>query len=147
MKVRELMSNPVIRIHPEESVAVAARTLARYNIGILPVCGNDGRVCGLVTDRDLVTRCIASGRSASVTPVREVMTTQILSVRPDMDANMAAGIMGRAQVRRLPVLENGRLCGMVSLGDLAVREETGLNAGDALGEISSGLSRREEFRG
>ncbi len=147
MKVRELMSNPVIRIHPEESVAVAARTLARYNIGILPVCGNDGRVCGLVTDRDLVTRCIASGRSASMTPVREVMTTQILSVRPDMDANMAAGIMGRAQVRRLPVLENGRLCGMVSLGDLAVREETGLNAGDALGEISSGLSRREEFRG
>ena len=147
MKVRELMSNPVIRIHPEESVAVAARTLARYNIGILPVCGNDGRVCGLVTDRDLVTRCIASGRSASMTPVREVMTTQILSVRPDMDANMAAGIMGRAQVRRLPVLENGRLCGMVSLGDLAVRDETGLNAGDALGEISSGLSRREEFRG
>ena len=146
MKVRELMSNPVIRIHPEESVAVAARTLARYNIGILPVCGNDGRVCGLVTDRDLVTRCIASGRSASVTPVREVMTTQILSVRPDMDANMAAGIMGRAQVRRLPVLENGRLCGMVSLGDLAVRDETGLNAGDALGEISSGMSRREEFR-
>ena len=146
MKVRELMSNPVIRIHPEESVAVAARTLARYNIGILPVCGNDGRVCGLVTDRDLVTRCIASGRSASVTPVREVMTTQILSVRPDMDANMAAGIMGRAQVRRLPVLENGRLCGMVSLGDLAVRDETGLNAGDALGEISSGLSRREGFR-
>ena len=147
MKVRELMSNPVIRIHPEESVAVAARTLARYNIGILPVCGNDGRVCGLVTDRDLVTRCIASGRSASMTPVREVMTTQILSVRPDMDANMAAGIMGRAQVRRLPVLENGRLCGMVSLGDLAVRDETGMNAGDALGEISSGLSRREEFRG
>ena len=147
MKVRELMSNPVIRIHPEESVAVAARTLARYNIGILPVCGNDGRVCGLVTDRDLVTRCIASGRSASMTPVREVMTTQILSVRPDMDANMAAGIMGRAQVRRLPVLENGRLCGMVSLGDLAVREETGLNAGDALGVISSSLSRREEFRG
>ena len=147
MKVRELMSNPVIRIHPEESVAVAARTLARYNIGILPVCGNDGRICGLVTDRDLVTRCIASGRSASMTPVREVMTTQILSVRPDMDANLAAGIMGRAQVRRLPVLENGRLCGMVSLGDLAVRDETGLNAGDAFGEISSGLSRREGFRG
>ena len=51
MKVREMMSKPVIRIHPEESVAVAARTLDRYNIGILPVCGNDGRICGLVTDR------------------------------------------------------------------------------------------------
>ena len=146
MKVREMMSVPVVRIHPEESVAVAARTLARYNIGILPVCGNDGRLCGVVTDRDLVTRCIASGRSPAVTPVREIMTTQILSARPDMDASAVAGMMGRAQIRRLPVLENGRLCGMVSLGDLAVREETGIDAGDALGEISSGLSRREGFR-
>lgn len=142
MKIRELMSDPVIRIHPEESVAVAARTLTRYNIGILPVCGNDGRVCGLVTDRDLVTRCIASGRSVSMTPVREVMTTQILSVRPDMDANAAALIMGRAQVRRLPVLENGRLCGMVSLGDLAVTEQTSMDAADALEGISKGVCRR-----
>ena len=142
MKFRELMSDPVIRIHPEESVAVAARTLTRYNIGILPVCGNDGRVCGLVTDRDLVTRCIASGRSVSMTPVREVMTTQILSVRPDMDANAAALIMGRAQVRRLPVLENGRLCGMVSLGDLAVTEQTSMDAADALEGISKGVCRR-----
>ena len=142
MKVRELMSTPVVRIHPEESVAVAARALAHYNIGILPVCGNDGRLCGLVTDRDIVTRCLASGRSPAVTPVREVMTTQILSARPDMDAAAAAGLMGRAQIRRLPVLENGRLCGMVSLGDLARREETGMDAADALGEISSGLSKR-----
>ena len=142
MKIRELMSDPVIRIHPEESVAVAARTLTRYNIGILPVCGNDGRVCGLVTDRDLVTRCIASGRSVSMTPVREVMTTQILSVRPDMDANAAALIMGRAQVRRLPVLDNGRLSGMVSLGDLAVTEQTSMDAADALEGISKGVCRR-----
>ena len=142
MKIRDLMTNPVVRIHPEESVAVAARALAHYNIGILPVCGNDGRLCGLVTDRDIVTRCLASGRSPAVTPVREVMTTQILSARPDMDAAAAAGLMGRAQIRRLPVLENGRLCGMVSLGDLARREETGMDAADALGEISSGLSKR-----
>lgn len=146
MKIRELMSKTVVRIHPEESVAVAARTLAHYNIGILPVCGNDGRVCGLVTDRDIVTRCLASGRSPAVTPVREVMTTQILSAGPDMDASAAAGLMGRAQIRRLPVLENGRLCGMVSLGDLAQREETGMDAADALGEISSGLSKRGGFR-
>ena len=77
-----------------------------------------------------------------MTPVREVMTTQILSARPDMDAAAAAGLMGRAQIRRLPVMENGRLCGMVSLGDLARREETGMDAADALGEISSGLSKR-----
>ncbi len=143
MKLREIMTNPVIRIHPDESVAVAARTLAHYNIGILPVCGADGRVCGLVTDRDLVTRCIASGRSPASTTVREVMTTQIVSARPDMDTSVAAGLMGREQIRRLPVMENGRLCGMVSLGDLAVKEETSYDAGDALMEISESLSSRD----
>ena len=143
MKIRELMSDPVIRIHPEESVAVAARTLTRYNIGILPVCGADGRVCGLVTDRDLVTRCIASGRSPASTPVKDVMTTHIVSARPDMETSAAAGLMGREQIRRLPVVENGKLCGMVSLGDLAVKEETTYDAGDALMGISESLSSRD----
>ena len=142
MKLREVMTSPVIRIHPEETVAVAARTLARYNIGILPVCGGDGRLCGLVTDRDLVTRCLASGRSPLHTSVSEVMTTQVLSARPDMEANLAASMMGRKQIRRLPVVENGKLCGMVSLGDLARQEEMVYDAGDALMEISSHLSSR-----
>ena len=142
MKLRDVMTNPVIRIHPDETVAVAARTLTHYNIGILPVCGNDGRVCGLVTDRDLVTRCLASGRSPGNTPVRDVMTTKIISAKPDMDASAAAGLMGREQIRRLPVLENGRLCGMVSLGDLSLREESSMEAGDALTEISNTISRR-----
>ena len=142
MKLRDIMTSPAIRIHPEETVAVAARTLAHYNIGILPVCGNDGRLCGLVTDRDLVTRCLAAGRSPLTTSVREVMTTQVLSARPDMEANLAASVMGREQIRRLPVVENGKLCGMVSLGDLALREETVYDAGDALMEISNHLSSR-----
>ncbi len=143
MKLREVMTNPVIRIHPDESVAVAARTLAHYNIGALPVCGSDGRMCGLVTDRDIVTRCLASGRSPSATTVRDVMTTNVICARPDMDAALAAGLMGREQIRRLPVMENGRLCGMVSLGDLAVKEESSIDAGDALTEISSHLSSRD----
>lgn len=143
MKLREVMTNPVIRIHPDESVAVAARTLAHYNIGILPVCGGDGRVCGLVTDRDIVTRCLAAGRSPASTSVRDVMTAQIVAARPDMDTSAAAGLMGREQIRRLPVIENGKLCGMVSLGDLAVKEESIFDAGDALADISSGLSSRD----
>ena len=142
MKLRDVMTSPVVRIHPEETVAVAARTLTHYNIGILPVCGNDGRLCGLVTDRDLVTRCLASGRSPLNTSVRDVMTTQIIAARPDMEANLAASMMGREQIRRLPVVENGKLCGMVSLGDLALREETVYDAGDALTEISNSLSSR-----
>lgn len=142
MILRDVMTNPVIRIRPEEPVAVAARTLAHYNIGILPVCGSDGRVCGLVTDRDIVTRCLASGRSPAATTVRDVMTTQVVTARPDMDAASAARIMGKAQIRRLPVVENGKLCGMVSIADLAGKEETSMDAADALGEISSNLSRR-----
>lgn len=143
MKLREIMTNTVVRINPEESVAVAARTLAHYNIGALPVCGGDGRLCGVVTDRDLVTRCIAAGRLPASTPVRDVMTTQVISARPDMEAAAAAHLMGRQQIRRLPVVENGRLCGMVSLGDLVNREETAYDATDALADISSNVSVRD----
>lgn len=142
MKVRDVMTNPVIRINPEESVAVAARTLEHYNIGILPVCGYDGKVCGLVTDRDLVTRCLASGRSPAATPVREVMTSQVVAAKPDMDTAVAAHLMGQRQIRRLPVMENGKLCGMVTIGDLARREESALDATDALADITSNVSER-----
>ena len=142
MKIRDIMSTPVIRIHPEETVTVAARMLERSNIGALPVCGSDGRLCGLLTDRDIVTRCLAAGRSPSATPVRAVMTTGVVSAPPDMDLGLAAGLLGRRQIRRLPVTENGKLCGMLSLGDLALREESSIEAGDALTEISDHLSGR-----
>jgi len=142
MKVKDIMSGPVIRIHDKESVAVAARTLTHYNIGALPVCGSDGRLCGVLTDRDIVTRCMAAGRDPNATSVREVMTGQVLSVAPDMDTGAAAHLMGRQQIRRLPVVENGKLCGMVSLGDLAGREECNPDAADALGDICANVSNR-----
>ena len=143
MKLRDIMTNPVIRIHPEEAVSVAARMLEHNNIGALPVCGSDGRLCGMVTDRDLVIRCVAAGNDPKTTPVGRVMTSGIVSAQPDMEVSVAAGLMGRLQVRRLPVLENQRLCGMISLGDLAVQKETSLDAGDALSGISSSLSSRK----
>lgn len=143
MKLREVMTNPVIRIRPEEPVEVAARTLEHYNIGLLPVCGGDGRICGVVTDRDIVTRCLAAGRLPSQTTVRDVMTNHVIAVRPDTDVYAAARIMGREQIRRLPVMENGKLCGMVSLGDLARHVETNDEAAEALTEISSNLSSRD----
>ena len=142
MKVREIMTKNVVRIHPDEPVEVAARALAHYNVGAMPVCGSDGRLCGVVTDRDLVTRCMASGRDPGRTQVREVMTGRVISVRPDTDAGAAAHLMGREQIRRLPVTENGKLCGLISLGDLAVRQEAGYDAGDALEYISANLSRK-----
>ena len=143
MKLREIMTNQVVKIRPEESVSVAARMLEHNNIGSMPVCSKDGRLCGILTDRDIVTRCLAAGKSPQETMVKEVMTGKVYVGRPDMEVSLAAGLMGREQIRRLPVMQDGKLCGMVSLGDLAGKEESNIEAGDALAEISSHLSSRE----
>lgn len=141
MEIKDIMTQKVISIDPTESVEVAARTMARYNIGALPVC-KGGRLCGMLTDRDIVTRCLAANRQPANTQVRQVMTEQVTAVSPDMQTGVAAHLMGRLQIRRLPVVENGNLCGMVSLGDMAVREETVLDAGDVLADVSSNISDR-----
>ena len=139
MKVRDLMTSNVVRIHPEEPVEVAARTLTQYNIGALPVCSRDGRVCGMVTDRDLVIRCMAAGRDPTRMTVADVMTKGVVVTSPNAEAGTAAYMMGREQVRRLPVVENGKLCGMVSLGDLALNGE---NTGGILTEIAENVRQK-----
>ena len=141
MRVQDIMTRQVIGIEPEETVEVAARQLAQYNIGVLPVT-RQGKLCGMVTDRDLVIRCMAINRAPGNTLVKDVMTKQVVSVQPEMDASVAAHLMGRQQIRRLPVTENGRLCGMLSLGDLACREESVMDAADALTDITANLSQR-----
>ncbi len=142
MKVRDVMTRNVIRIGDQEPVAVAARTLTHYNIGALPVCGYDGRLCGMVTDRDLVTRCMASERNAGEVKVRDVMTGRVIAAGPDMEVAVAAHLMGREQVRRLPVVENGKLCGMVSLADLANAGDYAIDAADALVDITANICKK-----
>lgn len=142
MKIRDIMTSPAISIDPEESVEVAARTLVQYNIGALPVCDQRGKLCGVVTDRDLVTRCLASNRIPGKTKVRDVMTARVICATADMDLGVAAHLMGRQQIRRLPVTEQGRLQGMVSIGDLAVREDSIMDAADALADVSANISER-----
>ena len=142
MKIREIMTAPAVQIRQSETVEVAARTMARYNIGAMPVCGADGKLCGVLTDRDLVTRCLAAGRQPEQTIVADVMSGNVVSAQPDMDVAVAAHLMGRLQVRRLPVVENGALCGMVSLGDLANREDSCMDAADALTDICANISAR-----
>lgn len=138
MELRKLMTDTVIHIHPEESVAVAARLLEHYNIGALPVCSTDGTVCGVVTDRDLVTRCLAGNREIRQTKVGDIMSRHLVTASPDTSAEEAARLMGREQIRRLPVVSGGKLCGMVSLGDLS----HAIPAGDTLSQVSSNLSSR-----
>lgn len=141
MEIKDIMTQNVVSIDPSESVEVAARTMTQHNIGALPVV-TGGKLCGMLTDRDIVTRCLAANRQPQNTTVRQVMTEQVTSVRPDMETGAAAHLMGRLQIRRLPVVESGKLCGIVSLGDMAVREETVLDAGDVLADVSSNLSQR-----
>ena len=118
MKVQDVMTRQVIWVGPEETVEVAARTLQRHNIGALPVCGDNGKICGMVTDRDLVTRCVAPQLQPAHTRVAAIMTKQVVSIRPDMDTQTASYLMQQRQLRRLPVTENGKVCGMISFSDL-----------------------------
>jgi CBS domain-containing protein len=140
MKVKDVMTPKVICISPEESVNVAARTLTHYNIGVLPVCTVDGQICGMLTDRGIVTRCLASGQRPEKTAVRSIMTNTVISAKPDMDAGAAASLMARRQVRRLPVVDGGKLCGMVTLGDLSQNQDTAPDATDALAEITGNVA-------
>jgi CBS domain-containing protein len=142
MLVSDLMTDSVITIAPEEPAALAARLLFRHNIGSVPVCSEDGRLRGIVTDRDIVLRCVAAENDPETTPVREIMSRNIIAVSPSDDVREAARQMASAQVRRLPVVESGKLVGMLALGDMAKTHSFDMEASKALSEISSNIRKR-----
>ena len=139
MKVKDCMNSNVIAVSPQESVSVAARLMARHNVGALPVRERDGSLCGIVTDRDMILRCVALDRRPEETSVSRVMTDRVASVSPAATMEQAASCMAKEQVRRLPVVEGRRLVGMVSLGDLSRQEETVMEAAEALCEITANV--------
>ena len=141
MRVKDCMSEAVVTITPEESAALAARLMTRHNLGVLPVCDYHGKLQGMVTDRDIITRCIAVDQDPSRVPVADIMSAQVETIAPEEKAQAATERMARKQVRRLPVQEHGRLVGMVSLGDVAVRPDYTMEAGEVLQEISQNIRR------
>ena len=141
MQVRDYMRPSVVSITPEESAALAARLLARHNVGALPVCGPEGNLRGMVTDRDIVLRCVAAEEDPARTRVKDIMTRGCAAVAPDADPREAARLMAEKQVRRLPVVEDGRVVGVVSLGDLARSQRYDMEASKALSEISDNVRR------
>ena len=90
MNVKDLMSDQVISVSPEETVAVAARLMTRHNVGALPVRDRDGSLCGILTDRDVVTRCVALERPMQQTSVARVMTSRVATVPPTASVDQAA---------------------------------------------------------
>ena len=119
MEIKDLMNPSVVTIEPTASAALAARLLSRHNVGSLPVCGEDRRLRGMVTDRDIVLRCVAAEEDPAQTLVRDIMTRGCASVSPHEDCRAATRLMAQQQVRRLPVVEEGKLVGIISLADLA----------------------------
>ena len=143
MRVRDLMSKSVVTIAPEESAALAARLLSRHGLGALPVCAAGGTLVGIVTDRDIVTRCVAAGEEPGRVPVRDIMSPAPSVITPETPISDAARLMAQRQGRRLPVVEQGHVVGMLSLGDLARSRRTDTEAAAALSDISASLRRKK----
>ena len=137
MKVRDVMTNSVDWASSNSSVLEVAKMMKKEDVGSIPIC--DGSKCtGIVTDRDIVLKVVAAGGNSSNTAAKDVMTTGVFSVTPDQDVHEAAALMSKNKIRRLPVVDQGNLVGIVALGDLAIEKVHINEAGDALSDISQG---------
>ena len=135
MKVSEVMTRDVQTVRPDQTAREAASFMLRADAGAIPVTEGD-RLLGMITDRDIAVRGIAEGYGPD-TPVRDLMTNDMVCARPDDDTDDVAARMSEAQVRRLPVIdEQERLCGIVSLADLSQQGED-----DAAGQALEGVSQ------
>ena len=135
MKVKEMMSKTVMSVDPDTSVIDIAKIMKDNNIGSVPVVKGN-KVIGIITDRDIVLRDTALAKDNQTLKAKDVMSQGITTANPEMDIHDAADLMAEKQIRRLPVVENDKLIGMLALGDLAVRPTLEDNAGEALNEIS-----------
>ena len=131
--VSAIMTTDVQVIQPHDTLRRAATLMHELDIGALPVC-DGSRLRGMLTDRDIAVRAVASGRGVD-TPVREVMTEEVIWCSEDDDLQDLLKRMGNDQIRRVPVLDASRnLVGIVALGDLAIEQNPGVD--EALREIS-----------
>jgi CBS domain-containing protein len=135
MKLRDIMTTDFCCASPSDSLSKVGSEMKRHNVGIMPVCQN-GNLVGVITDRDIVVQCVAAGVDPKDCKVGSFMTKELIQASPDMDIGDAARLMGDEQVRRLPVVEGGRLVGMVSIGDLAVHSQDDKMIAGVLREIS-----------
>lgn len=136
MQVNQIMTPDVMVVPPDLSLREAARKMREYDVGVLPVGDND-RLIGMITDRDITVRAIAEGCSPDSTMVREAMTGDVIYCFDDDEVHEAAKVMEREQIRRLPVVNRDkRLVGIVSMGDLSTRTGDQELAGEIAREIS-----------
>ncbi len=133
---RDLMTSPAEYLNASDTLDVAAQALKTSNVGSMPVRAEDGSLCGIVTDRDLVIKGLAEGKDPLTTRVDEVCSGTVVSVGPDDDANAVAQTLSDNQIRRVPVLDGDDLVGIISQADVA-RELSN----DQTGGIVQAISR------
>lgn len=121
MKIKDLLrieNRPVVSIGPDETISAAVRKLIEYNRGSLAVCDDKGALVGIVTERDIVRKCFARIDTCNNAKIREVMTKEVVIGTPEDDADYAVMVMKQKRIRHLPIVDNGKVVGMVSMRDV-----------------------------
>lgn len=135
MKIQDLMTKDVEFVRESDPVQRAAQLMQQIDCGSVPVCDEQERVVGMVTDRDITIHVVANGKHDAT--CADCMSREVVTCRTDTDAHEAADLMAQHQIRRLPVVDqNGKLCGICAIGDLATVDIHVNEAGDALSKIS-----------
>jgi CBS domain-containing protein len=130
--VGDIMTKAPVALSADDTVRDAARYMRERNVGAI-VVHLRGEVCGIVTDRDIVVRCLAQGGNCDETPLRDICSRELVALHPDDDVDHAVRLMRDKAIRRIPVIKNGKAVGILSLGDLALERDPF----SALGAISA----------
>jgi len=133
-QIRDVMTPSPETVGTEKTAVDAAKCMKQADAGMIPVV-DGGQLVGTVTDRDIALRVVAEGKSPETTTVGEIASRELVTVTPDQDLSEALNLMARHQVRRLPVVEEGRLVGVIAQADLA-REGDDRRVGEAVEQIS-----------
>ena len=140
MKVSDVMTPNPRTVQLSDSLQAAATIMRDEDTGAVPVVEDGSHVVGMITDRDIVIRAVADGDFDCT--IDDIVSDDVICATPDMTTAEAAALMGEHQIRRLPVVdEDENLIGIVSLGDLAVKENRDARAGETLENISEGVKR------
>ena len=135
MKLKEIMTPSPSFAQPTDTLSRVAEMMQEEDVGAIPVLEND-RLVGIITDRDITVKAVATGEDPKQALVSDYMTTDLVTGRPEMSDREALELMGREQIRRLPVVENGRLVGMVAMADFALETDDEDEVEETLEEIS-----------
>lgn len=119
MKVKDFMTNNITFATTDSKVSDVAKLMQENHVGSIPICNHENKIVGMITDRDIVLRNVANKKDPNTTLASEIMTTDIVTVDPETDIYKVSRLMAERQIRRIPVVQNNKIVGLVTLGDLS----------------------------